>query len=348
MRRPPTKSLALAVALTALALPAHAQTVRITLGPDAARIARELSIDTSALESLVRDQVSGLFGVADTASFLRLAANAQSLSNKGLAVDYTSTFDRFVFGAGLDIAVAVGDSDLETLRGVTSGELERAVPVAAGVQLSLMAGMKLSDRWFAYVSGLAYPLSVDGFEGSGYNAGAHLQYRLGEPMGSKILFQWGGLVVTAGLEVSQAKYTLTETLEAPAPLSAEIEMNTSSIGRLELITRALTIPVELTTSFRLLYVLSLYGGVGADVQLGSGTTTLGLDSTLTARVPGGEELRLGTARVDFAGEGEPDRLSLRVLAGVSANIGPLHVFAQLNVLTQDLTMGLAMGLRVGF
>ncbi|MCK6551050.1 hypothetical protein L6R52_34755 [Myxococcota bacterium] len=343
-----SSSLLLAVALTGLAAPAHAQTVRITLGPDAAAIARELMIDTAALEGLVRDQVRGLFGLADTAGFLRLASNAQSLANKGLAVDYTSTFDRFVVGAGLDVAVAVGDSDLQTLRTAASGELERAVPVAAGVQLSLMAGMKLSDRWFAYVSGLAYPLSVDGFDGSGYNAGAHLQFRFGQPVGSKVLLQWGGLVATAGFELSQAKYTLVETLDAPAPLSADVVMDTSSIGRLELVTRAMTVPVELTTSLRILYVLSIYGGVGADLQLGSGTTALGLDSTLTARISGGEELQLGTARVEFTGEGKPDRLSLRVLGGASANIGPLHVFTQLNVLTQDLTMGLAVGLRLGF
>jgi hypothetical protein len=339
------------IASLGVATRAHAQTVTVRLGGQAAQAASRLGVTTAQLQTLVKNQVSALYGLADVDEFLRLSANAASLSSKGLAVDYTTEFDRVIFGVGINGAVATGQSDLgsvvDVMGDALGGSFDRAVPVGAGAQLSLLAGVRLSERLFVFANGLAYPISFSSFSGSGYNVGAHVQYRLGAGLGSEVLAEWGGLVLTTGIELSRASISLEDGLEAPAPLSADFDVRTNATGTLTLTEEALTIPLELTTSVRLLSFLTVFAGVGADVQLGQATFGLDVDATLTG-VSGATEYALGTATAVYEGTSDADDVMFRVLAGVELGVGPVHVYTQANLLPKDLSLGLAAGLRMAF
>lgn len=326
---------------------AEAQTVKVNLRPEAQQVANQLQIDLAGLETLAGTQLKALFGLADVDTFLRLSANAQSMANKGLGADYATPFEHLVIGLGANISADAGDADLATLQSAALGEFDRAVPVAAGVQLSAMAGFQLSDGLFVYVNGLAYPVSSGNLKGSGYNVGAHVQYRILSGLGTKLVAEWGGIAITSGLELSRATLKLEDSLSAPVPLAEGFDMQTETTGTLELTQRALTIPVEVSTSLQLFYFLSLYGGVGVDFQLGGAETTLNITSTMTAR-GAGAEIPLGTATLDYSGAQDPNAVLVRFLGGVQANVGPIHAFAQLNLAAEDLTLGVAVGARFAY
>jgi hypothetical protein len=66
--------------------------------------------------------------------------------------------------------------------------------------------------------------------------------------------------------------------------SPVIDLNTT--GTFQMNSRTLSVPLELTTNFRLLYLLSLYGGLGFDWQLGGGSDmSVDLDGTMVGVTP---------------------------------------------------------------
>lgn len=335
------------VALLLVSAPATAgaQTVRLNLTPEATRLASELGVEPSSFQSMIEDSLRAYYRVLDVDDFLRLSSNAQSISNKGLGVDYTTSFDSMLFGISVGAAVATNESDL---RGVIDREMDfdTAIPAAAGAQLALMLGYRASDALFVYASGMVYPVSVSGLKGSGHNFGVHAQYRLFADKGNKWLAEWGGLALTSGIEISKTSVSLQRGIEGSLPVSG-LRVATETLGRIQLTQRAVTIPVELTTSLRLLYVLSLFAGVGADIQLGSSSIQLDVASDLST-TRDGERVDLGDAQVEYVGENGPDAVALRLLGGLQANLGPLAVFAQLNMYPRDVAIGVAGGLRVAF
>jgi hypothetical protein len=126
------------------------------------------------------------------------------------------------------------------------------------------------------------------------------------------------------------------------------------VGSFTLDMRMLNIPLEVTTSLRLLYALSIYGGFGLDWQVGGGSDLLvDLNGTMTGVVQqqGGAPMTLdiGTAAVDATEGVGSSKGRLRWLAGVQVNLFVLKIFAQLNLAAQDPVLAsVALGARVAY
>ncbi len=349
----PTRLVGTVVALAVTALPglARGQTIDITLNENTQRLlSQELGLTPDAVTPLIREQILALYGLANVPEFVRLSANAQNLSNKGLGVDYASHPDSFVFGLAINAATDAGRSDLEALSNVNPENIERAIPVGSA-QVSLMAGYNLQrfdlPQWTLFANALYYPLSVSQLKGTFSNFGLHAQYRPFEPMGTSTLVQWGGIALTSGLELSRMSLSLEGTFNTESPVGQGIDLLTRSTGRLKLTQSALTIPLEVTTDVRFLYLFSLYAGFGIDIPLGKATTDLDLQSSLS--VNNLESLgisELGTAIISAQESGGADSVLFRVLGGLQLHLGPVKIFTQVNLLTRDLTVGVAAGLRV--
>ncbi|MEO1335448.1 MAG: hypothetical protein AAFV29_07375, partial [Myxococcota bacterium] len=58
----------------------------------------ELGLSAADITQLVDDEIRALYGLVDVPTFLRLSANAQSMANKGLGVDYATNLDGLIFG----------------------------------------------------------------------------------------------------------------------------------------------------------------------------------------------------------------------------------------------------------
>ena len=117
-------------------------------------------------------------------------------------------------------------------------------------------------------------------------------------------------------------------------------------GRLDLSATTVTLPIEITTNVRLLYLASLYVGLGLDTQVGSSSLDLGVDGSLTGTRPDtGAVETIGSIAVTGTGSKGPSIVGYHVLLGLQANLWRLKIFTQATLQPID-TLSLAVGVRV--
>ncbi|MCB9561541.1 MAG: hypothetical protein H6709_09255 [Kofleriaceae bacterium] len=342
-----------AVVAAALAVPgvAAAQgTVTITLTQDGQDLANALGISVTQLQQDTEDAIAEAYDVNRVDDFLRAFADATSFSNRGIGVDYAANADGLMLGVSGNVAVAVGD--------LGQDEAGADHPVAGvAPNLALMGGLNFS-RWdlpqlTIYGNAFYRSGSLDKLTGSITSVGAHAQYKFFSPTRGKkaLVLQWGGFDVTAGVEMSRWAFSLDsgDALETGFTLggtSGSSDVTLAAQGTFALSTTAVVVPLEATTSLRLLYFLSVYAGGGIDVQLGKASLDADLDGTMTAIRPSdGAEVNMGTAQVQVTGEHGPSTGEGRVLAGVQANFWKLKTFVQLNFMPVR-SASVAFGLRL--
>jgi hypothetical protein len=175
-----------------------------------------------------------------------------------------------------------------------------------------------------------------------YNVGAHLQLSLGGPVELSPLFEWGGIAITSGYELSSYKLSLAQEL----PLEQEIDgaqVKWTANGTYDLGATASTIPVELSTNLRIALVTPYVGG-GFDFNVADAASNASLSGPIDASAAGVTE-RLGSAAVTIAGAGAADPQVGRVFGGVQLNLSVLKIYGQLNY-GLNQTYGAFVGTRV--
>ncbi|MFC1609404.1 hypothetical protein ACFL6C_00460 [Myxococcota bacterium] len=325
-------------------------TIRPAAGSDV--LANALGLAMADLEALMEAELEKAFNLLEPGEYVRALADAQAFSNKGLGVDYASNPTLFVAGLAGNFAMALGDEGL--------GEYYSERPVVgASPNISIMAGLNLDmfgfDWLTLYGNFFTQASKVDEISGNLLNYGFHAQVKFFRPDGdaTDLLFQWGGLDITTGYEYSRLKMELEKELDTPFPLEGSSGVSTDAMyggtGTYQITTTASTIPLELTTNLRLLYVATLFLGVGYDLQFGSGKMEVDLDGTLTADNPiDGSEVELGTAQVVVTQDAKPSQGQFRLLLGLQINISVLKLFVQLNLVPPDRAISGGGGVRVAW
>jgi hypothetical protein len=110
-----------------------------------------------------------------------------------------------------------------------------------------------------------------------------------------------------------------------------------------------SIPVEVTTSVRLLSLVTAYGGMGFDWQLGGGSNLdLRMNASMLGQV-GNQSLDLGTATVHATANVAPSPAKIRGILGAQVNLWLLRIFAQLNAAnTNPVMASVAAGVRFAY
>lgn len=350
MARHVVRFAAWAWAWAAFAAPALAQpVVSIDTTAGAGRVANALGVGVADLERQLQTEMRALFGLLDVEDFLRLSANAQTLVSAGIGADYTASAKGFFVGFGVNAAVDAGEGDLTD----PSFDLEREVPASAGAMITLVAGYNLAEQGLPWMTlsahAMHFPMNVGQFEGDFTNVGGHIQlsaFRQLNPAGVTFL-RWGGIDFTTGFTYARTTLNLIENYEANTALSADVRLETLSVGTLQLEQTAYTIPIEVTTSVTIIELLSLYGGLGLDIPLGDASAQMDLETQLVGRVDG-EPIEMGTATIQVDARGDADDLLPRAMVGLQLNLWILRAFAQLSISMRDTALGLATGIRVMF
>lgn len=307
-------------------------------------LATDLGLDVPALEQKISDGVRDALGLSAVGGFLRSFANATSFSNRGVGVDYASNSDRAIVGAAVNVAVA---TDL-------TGDLPSA---GAAANLTLMAGLNLR-KWnhpelTAYANTFWRSAANDNLHGSIFSVGGHLQYKLFTPTQGwkKLLVQWGGIDFTSGLEIAHWGYGLRGDISTDFDVTNDAGDMTTTItastgGHLDLSATTVTLPVEVTTNARLLYVLSAYTGFGLDFQAGSSSLDIGVAGAMTGTRPGMTEAEtIGSIEIHGTGSHGPSLAGWHALLGLQANIWRAKLFVQATLEPLD-TFSVALGTRV--
>jgi hypothetical protein len=306
---------------------AHADSsVKVSLNDDGQYLADRLGISVPELVARAHSKIEELFKVARIDELLVSFADTGSFSQRGAGADYD------VDPGDLIVGVTAIGVRTEMALGSESSWFGSSI-----VNMSLLVGRNLErwhrPRWTVFANGFYQSTTIRGFVGKLLTLGSHVQYRVvnGNTGGS---FRWTGVSLTTGVEY--ARWTVGESADAPIETRFTAEGSTegivdrytihmSSIGRLDVISRTITVPTELTTGIRLFERVGLYGGGGVGLTEGSSKITARLNSELSYTA---ERIPVGNAWIIGSGSSEPTAASVHGLIGLAVHAGRVRVFGQ--------------------
>ncbi len=300
-------------------------------------------------------------------------ATSQSLATMGAGTAYASGNYTFIVGGGGGLGInAVNQSlgDVFTKLGDLGGDgLPR---FGVGAQLSAMVGMNLGNlrtprylgplelsRMTVLVNFMSASSSslTGGLNLSATVAGLHVQYQLSRARGSA--FQYGEILLTTGFDYSRlaANYDSANgkgltAVSIGSGSASDQQLTWLPTGTMSITSGSGTVPVEISTSTRLLYFLSLYVGAGADFNVGKATTDINLSGTVKGNNGTGENV-VGSGSLSVSKSASPQFASGRGFAGVQFNLVPgrtggvVGIFAQASITSLN-GLGGQLGVRAAW
>ncbi len=318
--------------------------VDVTLTQQGEVLAAAAGLTPAQLAAEIQDDVEKAYQTNNVSGFLRAFTDATAFSQRGLAVDYVSVPSSFLIGFGANVSIA-GEDSFDDDDSPTGG---------AAVNLGLMVGGNLAGwglpRWTLYGNAFYNKASTDRLEGNLTSAGLHAQVKLIKPAEDKGLaraFRWIGLDATSGIEYTRWSLDAADDIEnnfTAGGNTRDYDLQMTSSGSFNLTSDAVTVPLELTTGFRVLGLLSIYGGVGVDFTYG----TSSVDAALTGVVTNddtGSDVNVGTVAITAEGENDGSPTALHALVGAQVNLWKVKAFVQGNV-AQTPAASLSFGLRL--
>jgi hypothetical protein len=292
-------------------------------------------------------------------------ANSSVMAGKGIGSDYASNMSVMLLGAGVGVGADLekneeADTDLSGV-GVQGG-------LILGTNLGWMDTKSIlgleTDKLNVYLNFFTYSTEkVTGdtdasIDMSSY--GVHFSYNLVKPKGN-VLLGWGGVKVHWGYEYNKTnlKFNSTITEEISTTNSGDTyssTVNASPYASIDVATHS--IPLEISTSVQLLYFVSLYGGLGADYNVGSATGKGDLNSTPSTLAcsaggvppdcPSGANAGTITTSANIDGKGKALPITTRGFAGVQLNLPFIRVFVQADKAFGNELVGATAGVRLVF
>lgn len=291
-------------------------------------------------------------------------ANSAVLAGKGLGADYASGMKVFLIGAGAGVG-----ADLAKDKN-TDSELS-----GVGVAPGMVVGMNLGWMDSKYILGMDTDrlnlflnfmtigkknLELNDKPGEESFAdidstalGFRLRYDWIKGKGSKLL-GWGGVKFHFGYEYSKTNITfrsnINKTVNETSSGGEVLSGTFTGSPEATIKTAVHSIPIELSTDVQLLYILSLYGGIGADYSFGEakgdGTINGGstpISCTGGACGPGTNVTVKPEANIDATGKVNP--MMFRGFAGVQVNLPFMRIYVQGNKPFGSELVGVNAGVR---
>jgi hypothetical protein len=292
-------------------------------------------------------------------------ANSSVMAGKGIGSDYASNMEVALLGVGVGVGADLAE-DKETDSKISGAGV--APGVIIGANLGFLKTKKIlgmhTERLNVYFNYLGYKykhnISDKPDEKSTatldmMNAGIHFRYDWIQGSGSKLL-GWGGVKFHFGYEYNKTDLTFSTQINETVDVSgSDYNINGPVRGNPEATINVATqsIPLELSTNIQLLYILSLYGGVGVDYNFGTARgrgnlnadpTTLSCTSGTGCDAAGNPDATVqAEANVDAKGTVNP--FTSRAFAGVQVNLPFLRVFVQADKSLGSEVIGATAGLR---
>lgn len=311
----------------------------------------------------IEDDINGdLPGASTPDRLMEGMANSSVMAGKGIGTDYASGMQVFIIGAG----VGAG-ADL------TKSKDPKSDISGAGVQPGVMIGTNLSwmdtekilglqtNKLNVFANFMSYNLDKTSGD-TDVNAklqsmGVHVSYDWITGNGSK-LFGWSGIRITTGYERNKTKLTFNSKIDkALDTTSGGVTYHSDISARPDAIidVATSTIPLNISTSVQFLYLFSLYGGVGADYNMGKATGKGNLNSTPSnvsctggpnpACPAGGSAGTINTS-ANIDGTGKVNPFLYRAFAGFQLNLPFIRVFVQGDKSLGDNLVGATAGVRI--
>jgi len=351
--------LLIALAFVMASFGVYAGPFKITISSIAGNAAEQAAINAAILQ--LENNINNSLPEADSSNYLKGMANSSVFAGKGVGVDYANDIDIFVIGAGVGVGVDVGNNSFSDLMGGdVDAEQFRGFGVAPGLMGGINAGIlpwdKIGpvelDRLKLYFNFLPFKKDDADFSIDSTTIGIHAQYKLIKekeflPGG---IARWGGVDVSSGFEFNKLEIIVRNTQNVTEAVNqggntANATFNgTATVGAK---TSTKSIPFEASTSFQLLNVITLFGGLGADINFGKAEAIANVDGPFSLTASGGGSAT-GTGAVDLGSEGKPASFLARGFAGIQFNILLAHIYVQINKSFGKNLVGANLGLRLSW
>ncbi len=317
---------------------------------------------------------------SDTNNYAKGMADSSVMAAKGLGVDYATHPDLVILGAGAGVAGDLGGSSLSD---VMDGKVKSTSIRGVGIQAAAMLGVNLGyftdaelgpielNKLKIFTNFLTKDLpSSGGIKGDMTDFGIHFQYDFFDeaalPWG---FIKWNGLQLTTGFEYSALDVKFTKTIDKSTVKTVDISSVTSVPGQTATATARFvgtanvgadvstkSIPIEVSTSARLFYILTPYVGLAGDLNFGTSKTTANVSGPVTISDSLGVFTTANNTNVsataslplDSRGKIKPDTFSARYFAGLQFNIFLVKIYAQINQSLTNDTIGANAGLRLAW
>ncbi|MCX7633160.1 MAG: hypothetical protein N2Z22_07505 [Turneriella sp.] len=293
----------------------------------------QLTVNTgmgAAADEALQNTINSNFQVPNMTDFLARMANAQAIAHKGQGVSYATDHSLLVVGASGGVGLnSDSNFDFEAKGGLPK--------IGVGVQAAGMVGWSLASvpipalgfldpkRLTVFVSFMTYSNNslIESLEVKTNSVGLHAQYKLikGINVGKIGILNWGGIAFTTGINTSSNSLTFKVGQKIDTNLGAVTYTWTpDNNSKLTLEANSYSIPLELSTSVRLLYILSLFGGAGVDLNFGNATISANLNGPVTNSA----NSTTGSASLNLSQTANPSPVHLRFFAGTQFNLVPLR------------------------
>lgn len=352
---------ALIITLGLYSSDSSAQIFRLTAADSGNTIVNTLiATELKKVENTINEGLPG----AQPTRLMEGMANSSVMAGKGIGSDYASNMDVFLIGAGVGLGADLEkdpntDSDISGV-GIAPG-------IIIGANLGFLDTAKIfgmdTNKLNMYLNFMSYGHKQDlGDKEKNSNAeikmtslGVHFRYDWIKSRGNKLL-GWGGVKFHFGYEYNKTDLTFNTTINETINTTAGTEVITGNImgsPSATILINTHSIPLELSTDVQLLYFLSLYGGVGADYNMGQAKGNGGLpanNSTINCtgiacgNSPGTNVTVTPEANIDANGVVNP--FTFRGFAGVQFNLPFLRIFVQANKALGNDLIGATAGLRL--
>ncbi|MEO5666445.1 MAG: hypothetical protein ABIR96_00150 [Bdellovibrionota bacterium] len=319
------KVLGMAMALM-MSAGAEAQLFKITKGT------KPIGLTDAQWTQLVDDlqtQVNDQLPSVETGQYTKGMANATAMASTGTASVYGSSFKYGLIGGSVALGVDLGS-------GNKLSNFDAKKVAGVGVQSAAIIGFSpgsvTSGQWGPidparlriFLSFLKLDQTLNDADVAFTSMGLIGQYRLvGERSLGLSVLKWNGIDVSSGFRLAKNKFSFTQTLPAFTQtqngITATVAAAPATLGA---DVNVYSVPVEASTSVRLLYVLNLFTGIGGDFNFGSSKAIANYDTNIA--VSGGGD---ATGSLELGGDTSPTPWNLRAFAGLGVEfaIGTLNV-----------------------
>jgi hypothetical protein len=263
----------------------------------------------------------------DASKYLAGMANAGLQAAAGQSSDYANKFDVTLVALNVGLGVDVGDNDFSSFTDNSSDPEQLAGAGFTGsVQIGLNAGILPWDKiWgielkkvdgfikFAKFDLASANENLDAAELTSFGIMARYQVMEGYDLGGSLL-KWGGVFVHTGFSYNSFKVAFKKEI-TETQTSGGVTASFDGFATVGADMSAFTIPIEVSTYVDMLYIFTVFGGAGVDINMGSSESIANINGDVA--VTGGDS---GTGTLDLGSDASPTGFQGRMFGGLQFNI----------------------------
>ncbi len=292
----------------------------------------------------------------DQSEFFEAMGNASVMAGKDLANDPINHIDYAMVFLGVGAGVDLNKKKYDDIKDA-DGDVDLNKAPGVGVQLAFGIGTHGKflpkkhfdgERWSFFINYFPYNYEKDNINIKIRTGGLHMRYRLlsGYDLIRWKMFRLEPVFLSFGYEFNKLKGSFSELVSGNYD-SGGVTATYSGTGVVALDVMTHSFPLTISSGMTFLYILTVYGGLGLDLNQGTAQGRGSLEGS-SLSITQGASTATGTATLNLGDRNNPTPLLTRAFVGAQINLWNLKIFAQgQNTFARNL-YGAQVGLKYFF